>query len=146
VTSTTGLYDKDTGNRYKPMGSCGLWLWVLIVVTPFIIGIIMLSGNNFSKGDGIIFLLVGVALLAIFIFVVYRKAKGAKNFYKLTFYRCELCGKQWKVREGEPQPPLENQANVDLVTLGAKKLEEEEAERKRKEQEAAALYYLSHKK
>lgn len=147
VTSKIGLVKNDSAKQVSAT-SWGLWSLIFVFLGPvMLIGGIVETLKEFGDTTfGSCFIVGGAILTAIMILKIIITNKNAKNTHKVTYYKCELCGKEWEVHQGESQPPLENQINPSLAGLGAKKLEEEEAERKRQEEAAAGAYILSQKK
>jgi len=145
VTSSQKTCNSRTAKQVKPMGIFGLF--TLLCLGPGLIycGVTNTFRSFSPLGFDPVTTVIGVIFTAILVLRIVSDNKNLKNTFILTFYHCELCGKEWAVRQGEPQPPLENQIDPNLAKLGAIKLEEEEAERKKREQEAAAAYILSQK-
>jgi hypothetical protein len=146
VTSIQKTCNSRTGKQVKPIGIFGLF--ILLCLGPGLIyaGIANVFRSFSPLGIDPVTTFIGVIFTTIMVLRIVVYNKNSKGTYILTYYHCELCGKDWAVRQGDAQPPLENQINPSLAALGAKKLEEEEAERKKREQEAAAAYYLSQNK
>lgn len=145
VTSSQITCNSRTGKQVKPVGIVGMF--ILLCLGPGLVyaGIANTFGSFSPLGFDPVTTGIGVIFTAILVVRLVIYNKDFKGTYILTFYHCDLCGKEWAVRQGDPQPPLENQIDPNLAKLGAIKLEEEEAERKKREQEAAAAYILSQK-
>lgn len=140
VKASEGLIKNDSGKRVSA-SSWGIGSIMLFLLAPvLLIGGIIESFKEWpdNSGFGPCGIVSGAILLAIMVLKIVLTNKQAENTHKAFFFKCELCGKEWQVRQGDPLPPLENQINPSLATLGAKKLEEEEAEAERRRQEEAA--------
>lgn len=114
----------------KPRGG-GLLLYLVVGVV-----FIVVLGINFEIPR----MFIGFALIALVIAPFVVIAMRTDSQPNSSIYSCNICGFNWAVKDGEPEP--EATVRPELILKGEQNLKEEEAERQRQAASAAAAARL----